>query len=165
MWAHYASSHSGVCIGFDTCGVLFPRASAPVRYSNVRPKVNASSLLNASQGALPHEALSEILLTKGQFWAYEREWRFLGWHPVDNFHSRGGEWIEVDRRIIREVIFGVRCADETQNFVEGLLLGMPARPATLHAQRMPSKYAIALHALARGPANLTSPTSAHNMCA
>lgn len=142
MWAYYASSHSGICVGFDTAGVLFPRLALPVRYSEDRPTVSASALLNAAGSALAPETLEAILLTKGVYWAYEREWRFLGWHPRENYFARGGEWIDISPTIIRQIIFGVNCTDETRRVVRNLVSAMNNKPIIMHARRSTSNFSI-----------------------
>ncbi len=105
MWGHYASSHRGLCVGFDTSASLFLQPLFEMQYSKQRPEVSATALLNASQGALAIEILKNILLTKYDQWLYEREWRFIGPHLQENNHALGHEWIDFDRGVIAEVIF------------------------------------------------------------
>ena len=76
MWAHYAQSHTGLVIGFDAEHEYFHqqlnssdelRYIRKVRYSDIRPKVNFSTL----------EDPTDILLVKSREWEYEQEWRML----------------------------------------------------------------------------------------
>jgi hypothetical protein len=69
MWAHYAGSHSGICIEFDGMSKLMAHAQR-VCYSSERIPIN------------PYEdshdvMLDKALFTKSEHWAYEDEWRLL----------------------------------------------------------------------------------------
>jgi Protein of unknown function (DUF2971) len=75
MWAHYADNHRGMVIGFDQTHTFFNRRRSQndefyhlrrVLYAEVAP---ATSLVE-------HEG-DAIFVTKGEQWAYEREWRML----------------------------------------------------------------------------------------
>ena len=69
MWAHYTDGHKGVCFGFRTesdrfCGAL------EVRYSKTYPEIDLS---REDELGFLHDGQ----LTKGEQWAYEREFRLL----------------------------------------------------------------------------------------
>jgi len=73
MWSHYARSHKGFCIGFDTNSDFFNRKRSDVdefyhlrkvKYDKVRPN-KLISQLNAVN----------MFLTKSIDWEYEKEWR------------------------------------------------------------------------------------------
>lgn len=75
MWAHYADSHRGFVIKFDEKSDFFDRRVAPddelrhlckVTYSSKRPSLTLSEVENFSS-----------LLTKGDVWEYEAEWRMV----------------------------------------------------------------------------------------
>lgn len=69
MWPHYADSHRGICIEFDTS--IWPFNLAwQVQYSNEYPLID-----NATN--TPEDILSKCLLTKSTCWAYECEWRII----------------------------------------------------------------------------------------
>jgi hypothetical protein len=87
MWSHYADSHYGFLIEFDTGAPFFNQIRPPshlklgvddevafaqeygrlraIDYQEIRPSVNVT------------EMTFEILLTKGKDWQYEKEWRML----------------------------------------------------------------------------------------
>ena len=75
MWSHYADSHRGACLQFDT-RKWDPRKYRPgyvvrnVRYSMRRPLVSLSR--KAQQNT---ELLNKIAFTKHKNWYYEQEWR------------------------------------------------------------------------------------------
>lgn len=125
MWAHYASNHSGLCVGFDSDVGLFGSARG-VKYSNERPLVRAIDL-SRNEDAL----IDGVLFTKSLHWKYEAEWRCLK-RPVregeieyyqsllaaqphreneiaDILATEGGSGnYEFDVRAIRRVYFGAR---------------------------------------------------------
>jgi hypothetical protein len=69
MWAHYASNHSGICIGFDS-GLPPFDAAREVKYAEERPSV---AVLHQDR---PYaEVLEQVLFTKSRHWEYEAEWR------------------------------------------------------------------------------------------
>jgi hypothetical protein len=73
MWSHYSGSHSGVCLRFRPRPLLRAfQVAFPVHYAPERPRIVV--------GVEDHlEQLQKMLLTKADFWSYEREWRFVGW--------------------------------------------------------------------------------------
>lgn len=78
MWAHYTSSHTGFCVGFERNHEFFQHADkrkygeffcAPVHYSNNRPNIEFRPLA-------PIDAYA-FLLTKSFDWKYEEEERAI----------------------------------------------------------------------------------------
>ena len=69
MWAHYASSHSGICLGFDASYPPFSDAKQ-VRYLSDRPSLPA---LDPEE--LDDTVAETVLLRKSPHWKYEQEWR------------------------------------------------------------------------------------------
>ncbi len=75
MWAHYAASHEGLAIGFNSEHPYFNAPKSPndelrhlrqVTYRQSRPKMSMTNFSGI-----------DILLVKSTHWAYEREWRIL----------------------------------------------------------------------------------------
>ncbi|EIE9605329.1 DUF2971 domain-containing protein [Vibrio parahaemolyticus] len=73
MWAHYADSHRGFCLGFDASAEFFNRKRSEkdefyhlrkVQYSDKRP---SKSMMDMSP--------TEMFLLKSNEWKYEQEWR------------------------------------------------------------------------------------------
>lgn len=72
MWSHYADSHSGFCIGFDTQKLVkhnFGQFGA-VKYSEQIPMI---SILDNDLGLM-----SKLIYTKSIIWKYEDEYRITG---------------------------------------------------------------------------------------
>lgn len=69
MWSHYADSHRGICLVFDSHNPFFNEAQQVV-YQKNRPSINP--IANDYQ-----TMFERALLTKSDHWAYEREWRII----------------------------------------------------------------------------------------
>jgi hypothetical protein len=97
LWAHYADSHRGICLEFDSAKAGFPRLSS-VRYTNdcprfeevieaigvhhlnqQRPGLLANVAYQAATHNLPRDAIwfwtGHWLYSKSADWEYEKEWR------------------------------------------------------------------------------------------
>lgn len=116
MWPHYADSHRGICLEFETA--LWPfNLAFPVRYSDEYPRIN-----RAVESA--YETLNKSLLTKSTCWSYEREWRIIMRNPSEQQLRSLGErsddharWTRAQhgpgiynfpREALTKVIFGLR---------------------------------------------------------
>ncbi|AVQ83816.1 DUF2971 domain-containing protein [Variovorax sp. PMC12] len=69
MWAHYADSHTGFQLEFDSAHVAKTKTGSErplhrVRYQERRPS-----------GTLEDLSEVEVMLSKSSHWSYEREWR------------------------------------------------------------------------------------------
>jgi hypothetical protein len=69
MWAHYADSHTGVCLEFDGLSDLMGRAH-PINYVADRPSISPYRDSHLTM-------MERALLTKAEQWRYEFEWRLL----------------------------------------------------------------------------------------
>jgi hypothetical protein len=111
MWSHYASSHQGVCIGFETvvkanslCIATkeFPSLDPytivlqPMTYDKIRPKPYNMFKDPAI------EAMINFSLAKHNQWAYEKERRAT---IVANLFPTTGI-VKVELESIKEIIFG-----------------------------------------------------------
>ncbi len=104
MWSYYASSHKGICFGFDFrepwphCGaVLKPEK---VIYQSEYPSIDLLVLDGASHP--DSDMRKKGLLTKGREWAAEREWRCLRYNTpsgAQQFSSRSLKSIVLGARI------------------------------------------------------------------
>lgn len=80
MWAHYASSFSGLCLEFDTSKLIeggFKQDTLRgVTYSNdPLPSIALNSVM--AKGNEFQKAMEDRLSRKRLEWAYEDEWRFI----------------------------------------------------------------------------------------
>ncbi|WP_314926618.1 DUF2971 domain-containing protein [Aeromonas piscicola] len=86
MWAHYADDHKGLCIGYETDEILFSDTKKRLKsFSGIR-KVNYDTVRHEHFGEiekikdpayLHHYIVSNVMLTKGDSWIYEKEHRFI----------------------------------------------------------------------------------------
>ena len=123
MWSHYADSHKGFVIGFDSEDPFFSPSTGKaygglraVDYSETRALLPFDGLMNLATAE--REAWNErIFFTKSIEWRYEEEMRVLA--PPDRANRR----IAVDTGIdiclfafqptaIREIIAGAKCSED-----------------------------------------------------
>jgi hypothetical protein len=89
MWAHYGACHRGFAIEFDAAHSFFNQSAPPVaigRLLKVIYAIDRPSIV-AYDPTIPVETyadrlIKDLLLTKGQDWAYEQEWRMI--LPLDD---------------------------------------------------------------------------------
>jgi Protein of unknown function (DUF2971) len=70
MWGHYAQSHKGICLEFDTRNSPFNLAHR-ISYSEERSVFRPLDLDRS-------KLMERVLLRKAKAWEYEREWRIFG---------------------------------------------------------------------------------------
>ncbi|MQA37841.1 DUF2971 domain-containing protein [Rugamonas aquatica] len=129
MWAHYANSHSGVCLGFD----VPDKVAHQVVYAPERPilKLNPKLPLNG----ITEDILKTMLMTKYAQWSYEEEWR-LSYKLTDPDPVNGCYYIPFGEHLtLREIIIGARCKHSAIDFdkplgsVDQSITIIKARPA------------------------------------
>jgi hypothetical protein len=107
MWGHYADSHRGFCLEFDT--TLEPITKAkPVNYSYSFPNLDIGKIANGE-----HEQVLDLVLTKAACWQYEKEWRVL--------HEEGDKIFGYERKALTGVFFGARMPQEQRLMVASFL--------------------------------------------
>lgn len=80
MWSHYANSHKGMCLEFDTSFDPFSKVF-PVHYSPDFPQINpVRMIMNPGTDIILEESVKP-LLTKYECWQYEAEWRLFHKEP------------------------------------------------------------------------------------
>ncbi len=101
MWAHYADSHGGLVIGFDTNHQVFSTLGRlfPVKYRLRRPRLSSAV---ANDDAFVH------LGVKSRDWKYEREWRLVTDLSSCSLDSEGAYVRRFPADMVRVVILGLR---------------------------------------------------------
>jgi hypothetical protein len=89
MWAHYASSYTGMAFVFAHARNGIDFGALPVRYQKQYPSISSTDMQ-----LLPYQ-----LLVKGLDWSYENEWRLVE-------SKKANMWHALDPRSIRGVVFG-----------------------------------------------------------
>ncbi len=86
MWAHYADDHKGLCIGYESDEVFFEATKNRLKHYSELRKVNYDTVRHNIFGeiesikdpALLHYYITtNVMLTKGESWIYEKEHRFI----------------------------------------------------------------------------------------
>lgn len=120
MWAHYANSHQGYVIGFDSENDFFkPRKGDPktcgelmsVQYSDTRPQV----FVDPGKLDIP----KELFFTKTSTWSYEREWRIIRMQSsADSIVSGNIHLFKVPEAAVTSVIFGYKFPEVKRKAIE-----------------------------------------------
>jgi len=113
MWAHYAESHTGVCLGIDVvdedrvCAIVYEPERLTGLFDATQPNAGAN-----------HETLIKVLTTKYKQWEYEDERRIFA-----NLDERdpvtGNYYVDFGPTLLlREVIVGARCPRPVGSFAK-----------------------------------------------
>lgn len=101
MWAHYASKHYGVCLGFDVPDNL----AGPVVYNPDRLKFELQK--DKKLYGIDDEFIKKLRYTKSKEWEYEREWRLSG--ELKEKEANGFYYVDFGPQLqLREIIVGAR---------------------------------------------------------
>lgn len=128
IWAHYAESHSGICLGFDVpqwdlkddVGMPILESAEPVAYVDnllEYPVLSADAERNV---ATTRHFPKTLIFTKFSNWQYEEEIRMIV--PLFGHKGENGLYFyPLDRHFaLREVILGCRCSTSVVNLTECL---------------------------------------------
>jgi hypothetical protein len=118
MWSHYAASHSGFLIEFDSNHGYFNHGTSEVRYSHNRPRMLAKA----------GDQATDIFYTKGIDWRYEKEVRKVKYlHQRIRRLSNGHSIIEGDPAAIDDPLL-IHLCDFPKDAVTGIALGWKSTP-------------------------------------
>jgi len=143
MWAHYASSHTGICLEFDTRKVPltpeFPESGAlfKVNYQAVYPAYNF------------HSGGFEALFTKSEDWSYEAEWRLIaeerGFALSPWTLKTNNDLLMLPSGVLRSVTIGCLTDDSTRQLIQQLV-GIHAPSVLLRqATLAPDRYELRIN--------------------
>lgn len=108
MWSHYADHHRGICLRFrGTSSTAFFGSAQPVIYQRERPLLNAIT-------DDPDSRVEKALLTKADFWSYEKEWRIIRYEE-GNGDNRGVQKFPSD--LLDGIILGARISETDKSDV------------------------------------------------
>jgi hypothetical protein len=103
MWGHYAANHTGVCLGIE----VHSDRVWKVNYQKDR----LEELLRRpfSETAVDGDLIRQVVTTKFEDWAYEREWRYIE-NLTYKDPDTGLYYVEFSPQFeLREIIAGARC--------------------------------------------------------
>jgi hypothetical protein len=126
MWSHYADCHTGVCLGLR---IPLDNELHRVKYGRDPATLYLADLL-APQGNQFRSTIIDVLTTKAEHWAYEREWRAI------EFTGRGES--PLPSEMLSEVIFGCRTSEADKATVRAWL-NSHAGPITIFRAHMKEK--------------------------
>ena len=109
MWAYYAASYSGICVGMridSRIGVAGKHAVIANDGSHLMDVIYNDQAIMVDWD--DYESSSRALYTKHTDWQHEREVRLLAKIEAD----RPGRTIVLNRSLIRELILGHNCSEE-----------------------------------------------------
>jgi hypothetical protein len=125
MWAHYASQHSGFCLGFEpSVGSLLrdDTHTKAVNYMDQYPKLDLHSLKihwsvvvqdgpvsESTKIEVEEPNLQAVIYSKSKKWQHEKEWRVLV--------AEGGVPVPYPGPL-RKVIFGLHCEPDSRRLIE-----------------------------------------------
>lgn len=129
MWAHYARSHTGVCLGFDVPD------DKPKQIVYEPERIRWAVDLAKPIRGVDVELLERVVTTKYAQWAYEEEWRLFA--KLEESDPTNGEYyLDFGPNLtLREIIVGARCTNSVGSFkglvgkVEKSVEIIKARPA------------------------------------
>lgn len=96
MWAHYANSHKGFCVGFDT-ELLYNQIGGGLKDVEYVPNYPIISPIDDS-----FDKMRKQIFFKANFWNYELEYRHL--KSID----QSGRVNKLNKGVITEVIIGYK---------------------------------------------------------
>ncbi|WP_411767446.1 DUF2971 domain-containing protein [Winogradskyella sp. A3E31] len=96
MWSHYADSHQGFCLEFDSSFEPFSKAFEVIYKSEI-PIINSDLLMNEEVEA---ESIKKLLSFKSIDWKHEKELRI--------FHQESNKSYFYSNRSLKAIYFGIR---------------------------------------------------------
>lgn len=97
MWSHYADSHQGFCLEFDSSILPFSKAFE-VTYKSEIPNISSDLLMNNEQ--IGKESIEKLLSFKSIDWKHEEELRI--------FHQESNKSYFYPSNALKAIYFGIR---------------------------------------------------------
>ena len=122
MWAHYADSHKGFCVGFEFNNMFDPNMGVAheVRYSKEYPKFGPEFFMG-DHDTYNERLFETTLATKSFDWSYEEEVRYI------KLSRDGGSGIySFDKNSLKEVIIGALASPKNRSeIIKAITKSMP----------------------------------------
>lgn len=130
MWAHYADSHKGFCLGFENHETnIIGQHGHPVEYVDKMPKPSIASFAMDAGG----EVIELIAYTKSKDWAYEKEWRVL--------KQEGNRLYPYPGRLV-EVILGLNTPTVDEEKIREAVMRSEYRPIFKRIRKPPNDFGL-----------------------
>ncbi|MBN2396349.1 MAG: DUF2971 domain-containing protein [Candidatus Atribacteria bacterium] len=102
MWSHYAESHKGICIGFDT-EILSNTIGGVLGAAIYQRELPKFSMIQETM-----EFMAKLLFTKSDVWIYEDEYRITKFNAARKTYK-------LPKNAIKEVILGMSMPHTLKN--------------------------------------------------
>jgi hypothetical protein len=137
MWAHYASSHTGVCLEFSTRNNVASGA-LQVKYLDKYPVLNFAD--NTEIGnILP-------LVTKSSVWSYEQEYRLIAeeedHHKANETLKTKNNFFQLPNKMLTGIIMGCMIKESDKKILEDTVSKLNPQIQLKRAVRVPDKYSL-----------------------
>jgi hypothetical protein len=165
MWSHYADSHQGFVIGFDSENKFFTPSEGKaidglrdVKYSRKRPIFPPNGLNSLNPDEM-REWNEHIFFTKSEDWAYEQEMRILA-SPLAADHKipvKDGWDIclySFDSQAVKEIIVGSRTSIETRKTLTRIWLTQYQEAEMFNSTISPTDFTVEIKPIDREKARL-----------
>jgi len=133
MWAHYADSHRGMCLEFDTRLPPIDRA-VQVSYSDEFPQINPIKIITRANTDILNRESLKPLLTKFTCWEYEAEWRL--------FHIEPNKLFQYPIEALKGVYLGVDVSDSDFELICSIVRAHNKGIKLYRAQKSKLRYEI-----------------------
>jgi hypothetical protein len=143
MWGHYAKSHKGFVIGFDTSADIF-QGLRDVRYFENRPVFDIS---RAEEWTHITEVRPDLCFAKSAKWRYEEEQRAI-FHLAQLKTRRKGLWgpksyyLPFPPDAVHSVILGAKCTVRLATGITAIVAAKMPRAVVSRASRDNNEYAV-----------------------
>jgi len=135
MWAHYANSHTGICLEFDAKNKDFGSA-LKVEYSATYPVLEFFD-------DDPAATLQSMILTKSEDWFYEKEFRLVTRiPPLSQQIQLHNDKFTFQHTHLTGVILGCQISDENEAMIRGFVAAYPSPLTIKRAVRSTSKFSL-----------------------
>ena len=136
MWAHYASSHQGFCVGFD----VYKLGMCMHEISRIRRVEYVREYLRVLPDYRGKEDLEIVLTTKGIQWIHEQEWRVV---LLDGTNKA----IPLPEGTVKEVILGCRMPERQKDEMVGVLRRKRERVHLMQARKREYEFGLTFEEL------------------
>lgn len=147
MWSHYAQNHSGIVLRFTDATFNNPlKRAKPMQYVKHMPSLfddDSFSDFLAGYGSMePRRIMDDLIWSKSNQWAYEREWRVYA--GDGRISDAPHEDIPFGANELDGVIFGMRTAQRDRTAVLRMLKEKYPHVELLQATANPTAYEMTL---------------------
>jgi hypothetical protein len=144
MWAHYAASHTGICLEFDSRSAPFTEVLAPLTGGLCKVEYRTTYPAYDMVGGGFH-----ALFTKSEDWSYEAEWRLIaeerGFARSPSTLKTDNEFLMLPSGVLKSVTIGCLTDVSSRQRIEHLVSTNAPGVLVRHAALMPDRYELRIN--------------------